>query len=196
MRKFIIILILAFAGWQLAQSQNTVPAFRFIWNESNYLFYDTYDIKQLSFEYSCSDKIISDASTKSNVIDRVELSNGRGIMYFKSNPLPSEIRKFAEKAGFADIYVNNTRIITSTLLDKTEISKEVDKGAPKVDQFDSKFNKQGTYENIKFNIDFYSSKIYSMKLTDFPYYLYSGYIAEYTDQLNCYRSQLHNFNSK
>lgn len=191
---FIILLIITF-GWQCAQSQDNISAFRFVWNEANYLFYDTYDVLQLQFQSSLPADEISRAAQKVGVIDKIQVDNGTGIIYFKENPLPSDIRKFAEKMGISEIYVSKARILTSSLLDKDELDK-IKKDVPRNQPFISDYNKTGTPENIEFNIHYFSSKIYSMQITDYPRYLYSGDITSYTEHLIQFKAQSHNLKLK
>ena len=181
-----------------AFSQNTVSqkSFRFIWNEANYLFYDTYDLTSVAFEYATADAEILKAAKSVSAIDRVELGNGNGVMYFKTNPRPSDIRKFAEKAGLSELYVNNVRILPSYLIDASEIQKLKEKTPPAATSFQKEFNEPGTRENIEFNIQFYQSKIYSMQISNYPRYLYSGTITEYNDKLNEYQIKLNQLTTK
>jgi len=196
MNRKILLFIIILTGWHSAQSQQNTMFLRINWDQPNYLFYDTYDVQQLVFQSNLPEEKITDAAAKVRVVDKINYENGSGIIYFKSNPLPSDIRKFAEKAGLSEIYINDTRILPSCLLDKEELDIIKTKKEIETKPFYSDYNKSGTKENAEFNIQFYSTKIYSMQITDYPRYLYSGYITSYTGQLEQYKLQLQNFKTK
>jgi hypothetical protein len=150
----------------------------------------------LSFESALTQEQIQKAAKQINVIERVEFDNGKGIMYFKSNPQPSDIRKFAEKAGLPEIYVNNTRLHPSALINPADIQKIKEKQAPAATPFQKESNEPGTLENIVFNIQFFETKLYSMQITNYPLYLYNGKITEYTEKLIEYQLKLNQLTTK
>jgi len=186
MNRISILFIIILTGWYSAQSQQNTIFLRINWDQPNYLFYDTYDVQQLIFQSNLPQEKITDAAAKVSVIDKIAFENGSGVIYFKNNPLPSDIRKFAEKAGLFELYVNDTRIFPSCLLDNKELSKIGDKEKPETKIFYEHYNKEGTIENVEFNIHYLSSKIHSMQTSDYPRCLYGGYVTSYTEQLRKY----------
>lgn len=179
-----------------SQNAETPGSFRFIWTEANYLFYDTYDLTSVAFQYGIPDAAILKAAKTVAAIDRVELSNGNGVMFFKSNPQPSDIRKFAEKAGLTELYVNDILVLPAYFINPSDIQKLKEKTPPAATAFQKEFNEPGTRENIEFNIHYYQSKLYSMQISNYPRYLYSGTITEYNIKLNEYQMKLNQLTTK
>lgn len=186
---FTLLAILSFGYVAYAQVETSQPVLRFQWDEANYLFYDTYDLQSLEFESSLSQPVLADAAKKVSVISGIEFAEGKGRLFFSQNPRPSDIRRFAEKLGIQEFYVNDVRILTECLLNPDEVLALAKKSKTEPLLFDERFNETNTLENVIYNIHFHQSKIYEMLSDNYSRCLYSGYVTKHTELLHQYQEQ-------
>lgn len=194
--SLLAILTLSLNMLQAQDSKVMLPpnSISFQWNAGQYLFYDTDNLQSLDFTYSVPQAALNTATKKNSFVDKVEFNgNNSGKIYFKKSPNAHQMRAFLETAGISEFFVNNKQVYTETLLTKKELEKLAGNFKTSEAPFQAEWNKPDNIGYYSFRVYHMESKIQMMRTSNYPNFLYTGKVAEYTTLLNTAKKELECF---
>jgi hypothetical protein len=182
--------------------QKSEPVVSIQWNNTNYLFYNTPDIKKLDFTVTGISEEMKESwietAKKSSVLSKIEFSNtvknsSTGIFIFSGNIDEKKVQQIFEELGIHVFYVNDKKIITETLITIKEAQEKamsfVIQGSPA----QPGYNDSNRIEYYNFQMYYFESKLQYMWANNYVHDLYEGYVAKMTEQLNLMTLKRDNF---
>lgn len=189
MNKFFLLVVFFYSPFLcFGQSKLTI-----LWENKQFLFYETQNIKKLPFILENSDlNFIEKLKSTKNIesLKKVTIKKIKdtckleGIFHFSKNPTPDDFRNLLINLNLHEFYVNHTKILTKTLISEEEAKKEAMNFEYKDMLFQSYFNDTSRIEYYDFQIYFAKTKLVYMYAKNYPKYLYEGYVAKYTELLD------------
>ncbi len=189
-RYFILIFL-----WLISNCVFSQIKLNIAWDRSERLFYETPDLKKLpvTFENMNDEfKTIIKKSLKSGtLLKKVIFDNDDGChtyatFIFKKSPSINDVKVILESLNIKEFYVNNNRVLTRTLISTEEAKDNAMQFKFKDMPFNSTFNDSTRIEYYDFQVYYAGTKLQYMQGKDYPKYLYEGYIAKFTEQLEHY----------
>lgn len=161
------------------------------WNKSEYLFYQTRNIKKLPFVIENYNnelkKTFKELKNDINNLKKVTLDKNEdgchlsGFFVFKKNPDVKNFKELLEKLNIQEFYVNDKKILTKTLITEEEAYNKAIGFEYRDQVFNTIFNDTSRIEYYDFQIYYAKTKLVYMYSKNYPKYLYDGYVAKYTE---------------
>jgi len=196
-----IVATVNFSNTVFAQ-QKSEPVLKIQWDNTNYLFYNTPDIKKLDFTVTdISDELKEswvETAKKSSVLSKMEFSKTvknscSGIFIFSGNIDEKKVQQIFKELGISAFYVNDKKVLTETLITIKEAQEKamsfVIQGTPA----QPGYNDSNRIEYYNFQMYYFESKLQYMWANNYVHDLYEGYVAKMTDQLNLMTLKRNNF---
>ncbi len=190
MKAFHFLGILLLAG-TISLSSFAQLKLSIIWEKDSYLFYETKDLKKLSFylENDTEEDISLLKNLSSTLIKKITIHKDKadgkttGIIYFKANPTETDFKSILESLNINEFYVNNKKILTKSLIPDKEAKQKAMEFAYKDFLFDKIMNDTNRIEYYDFQIYYAQTKLSYMYANNYPKYLYEGYVSKFIELL-------------
>jgi hypothetical protein len=166
------------------------------WDKSQNLFYETSKLKKLpvTFENITNDfkTTLKKASKNGTVLKKIVLDKSNdgchatGTFIFKKSPSEKEFKEVLESMNLQEFWVNNNRVLTKTLISVEEAHNKAMEFKFQDMTFNTTFNDSSRIEYYNFQVYYAGTKLQYMQGKNYPKYLYEGYIAKFTEQLEHY----------
>lgn len=189
MNKFFLLVVFFYSIFLCSgQSKLTI-----LWENKQFLFYETQNIKKLPFILENSDlNFIEKLKSTKNIesLKKVTIKKIKdpckveGFLHFSKDPTPDDFRNILINLNLHEFYVNNTKILTKTLISEEEAKKKAMAFEYQDMLFQSYFNDTSRIEYYDFQIYYAQTKLVYMYAKNYPKYLYEGYVTKFTELLD------------